>query len=241
MKNKVTNKAVIREWSKVPTNILESFGDKGDFARQELLNPHIFDLLGNIHSKTILDAGAGTGYLSRMMAKKGGKVTGVEPADSLFTFASEKEEKEKLGISYIKKDISNYSPKKLFDIVVANMVLMDIPEFKDAMKSCIKALKPGGIFIFSIVHPCFEMSGKDWRYKGYVEVKEYFDEYATKQTFGFSFHRTLSSYINSLIEEGCTLEKFIEPRLTSKQVGANVEYAKDVHVPSFLIMKARKK
>lgn len=240
MQHKITNKAIIQEWSKVPSALLQEFGDKGDFARQQLLTPHIFDLLSDIKGKTILDAGAGTGYLSRMMAKKGAFVTAVEPAEVLIRYALEREEREKLGIEYIQEDLTAFSSQKTFDVVVANMVFMDIPDFKSAMRNCIEVLSKNGTFIFSITHPCFEMSGKEWRKKGYVVVKEYFEEYATKQMFGHAFHRTLSTYINFLIASGCCVEKIIEPRLTQKQVGDHVEYAKDVYVPSFLIVKAKK-
>lgn len=240
MKSKLTNKAIIEEWSKMPTDIVQEFGDKGDFARQKLLTPNIFHLLGNIRGKKVLDAGAGTGYLSRMMAKKGARVTAVEPAKGLVAYALEKEKAKKLGIVYLQEDLSKYKMSEAFDIVVANMVFMDIPDFEKAMKNCIASLKTDGIFIFSLTHPCFEMSGKEWRKKGFVEVYEYFEEYATKQMFGHLFHRPLSVYMNFLAENGCMIEKFIEPSLTQQEVGDNVEYAKDIHVPSFLIIKARK-
>lgn len=237
---KITNEQIIKEWSNVPARILMQFGDKGDFARQEILIPHVFSLLGNIKNKTILDAGGAGGYLSRMMARKGAKVSLLEPAETLMVYAKQKEKEEKLGITFIQKDLSKFRSSQKFDIVLANMVLMDIPDYEEAMQSCIAALKTGGIFIMSITHPCFEMSGKEWRENGAVITKEYFEEYAKKQMIGYSFHRTLSTYLNLLIQSGCRIEEVVEPQLPAKKVGDHKEYAKDVHVPSFIFIKARK-
>jgi len=67
---KISNKGVIQSWSQISDEEIEAFGDDGDFFRQHLLNPELLKLLGNVSGKTILDAGCGTGYLSRILAKK---------------------------------------------------------------------------------------------------------------------------------------------------------------------------
>ena len=69
--SEITNAEAISQWSNAPHEVIENFGDEGDFARQYLLNPAIFALLGDVTSKKILDAGCGEGYLCRLLAKKG--------------------------------------------------------------------------------------------------------------------------------------------------------------------------
>src|SRR3989344_4102762 len=171
----VDNKTNIKEWSSVPSNIIADFGDEGDFSRQHLLNPTLLALLGDVKGKHILDAGCGNGYLCRKFAKLGALMTGIEPADSLFQYAQEKEQKEKLGIQYKQADLSTYSDiPTLYDVVISNMVFMDIPDYESAMINCIKLLKNGGDFIFSISHPCFEESGSEWLKKGFIATKDYF-------------------------------------------------------------------
>ena len=56
-------------------------------------------------------------------------MTGLEPATSLFDYAQGREEEEPLGIDYIQADLSTWRDERRFDIVIANMVLMDIPDF----------------------------------------------------------------------------------------------------------------
>ena len=77
-----TNADVIQAWSEYPEHLIEGFGEEGDLIRQYLLNPTIFALLGgDARGKRILDTGCGQGYLCRLLARRGARVTGVEPAD----------------------------------------------------------------------------------------------------------------------------------------------------------------
>ncbi len=236
----ITNSQNIFEWSSVSKDIIENFGDQGDFSRQHQLNPAIFSLIGDVTGKHILDAGSGTGYLSRILAGKGAHVIGIEPADNLYSYAVSREEKENLGITYIKEDLSAWNPApSVFDVVVSNMVFMDIPEYKSAIKNCILSLKENGSFIFSILHPCFE-EDIDWVQQPYVATREYFNEYEVKQFTGHFIHRPISTYINLLIEYGCHIEKLIEPHLPEKIAMKYPQRARSNHVPLFLVIKARK-
>lgn len=47
---------------------------------------------------------------------------------------------------------------KFFDIIVANMLLMDIPEIELFILEVARVLKKPGTFVFSITHPCFFLS-----------------------------------------------------------------------------------
>ena len=236
---KVTNDQNIQGWSTADFEILDSFSDFGDFARQYLLNPALFSLLGDVNGKKILDAGCGQGYLSRLLAKKGAIVTGLEPAKDFVQYAIEREEKEKLGITYVKEDLSKFETDEQFDAVVSNMVFMDIPDYETAIHNCIKSLKIGGSFIFSITHPCF-FPDAEWDKRPLLEIKEYFKEYSEIQNFGHSFHRTLSSYLNFIIEEGCQIKKLVEPQLDEATAKQKANYSREVHVPSFLVVRCVK-
>jgi len=236
----ITNDQNIQEWSSVPNEIIENFGDQGDFSRQHQLNPAILSLLGYVKGKKILDAGSGTGYLSRLLAKKEAHMTGIEPATNLYNYAVSQESKESLGITYIQEDLSTWkSTPNTFDIVVSNMVFMDIPDYQTAMKNCINSLKQDGVFIFSILHPCFE-EDIDWRQQQFVAVKEYFKEFAVKQFAGHFFHRTLSTYINFLADHGCTIKKVLEPKLSEEIIKQYPQQERSNHVPLFIVIKAKK-
>ena len=46
-----------------------------------------------------------------------------------------------------------------FDAAVCNMALMDMPTIVPLMRAMMTLLKPGGRFVFSTVHPCFNQVG----------------------------------------------------------------------------------
>lgn len=185
--SELTNAEVIRAWA--TSDSAAAFGEQGDFARQHLLNPAIFALLGDANGKRVLDAGCGQGFLCRLLARKGATVTGIEPAEGLYDTALRREEVERLGITYLQHDLSTFtSLQNAFAAVIANMVFMDIPDYTVAMRNCIAALKSGGDFIFSLLHPCFEEPGSEWLRKGCIEVREYLHEHVKQQRFGYLFH-----------------------------------------------------
>jgi 2-polyprenyl-3-methyl-5-hydroxy-6-metoxy-1,4-benzoquinol methylase len=87
-----TNKAAIDRWAAMPQDVLAEMADDGDFSKRHLVNPALLRMLGDVNGRRVLDAGCGTGYFSRMLAGRGARVTGVEPASSLFDFAARREE-----------------------------------------------------------------------------------------------------------------------------------------------------
>lgn len=235
--SKVTNNQNIQSWTDATDYVLSKFDENGDFYRKHVLNPALFSLLGNVKGKLVLDAGSGEGYLSRLLAKQGAIVTAVEPAEGLITYAIERELKDRFGIDYIKADLSLWKDKQhYFDAVVSNMVFMDIPDYQSAMNNSIAALKSKGVLVFSISHPCFDMKGKWEEDKPYVQVNDYFAEYTIKNYIGVSIHRTLSSYINLVIEAGCNVVKILEPQVPEQVV----QTERDKNIPNFLLVKAVK-
>jgi 2-polyprenyl-3-methyl-5-hydroxy-6-metoxy-1,4-benzoquinol methylase len=235
----ITNRDVIKAWATVPQERIENFGEEGDVTRKYLLNPALFQMLGEVRGKSILDAGCGQGYLSRLLAKKGASVTGIEPAEAFYAYILHKEQVEPLGITYLQADLSTWSSPPIFDCVIANMVFMDIPNYASALRTCVAALKQNGALIFSLLHPCFEESGSEWKKKGTVEIQDYFQERPVQQTYGHFFHRPLSFYLNSVIQAGCTLQQIIEPQL-EEIIAQQYDAERYRHVPGYILISAIK-
>lgn len=236
-----TNDMAIQQWGAMPRTVLEQTAHDGDFAKRHLVNPVLLRMLGDLPGRRVLDAGCGNGYLSRMLAKRGADVVAVEPGQSLFDFAVEQETAAPHGIRYVQADLCALPDLGgPFDAVVASMVLPAVPDWTGAMQACVHALKPGGLFVFAVNHPCFEQLWPAWRDHGEYRTHRYLAEYEIPGPSGVDFHRSISTYLNQLIRVGCQLVEVAEPGL-SPEAAAHGPDGIDayVHLPNFLIVAAR--
>ena len=174
-----------------------------------------------------------------MLAERGADVVGVEPGQSLYDFCLEQEHHNPQGITYVQADLSTLPDLGAFDAVVCSMVLPAIPDWRTAMRACVEALAPGGIFVFTVNHPCFENLLTTWREHGAYRSEEYLAEYVIDGRSGADFHRTLSTYLNELIGLGAQIREVAEPGLDPAEPTADGLDAY-VHLPNFLIVAARR-
>ena len=104
-----------------------------------------------------------------------------------------------------------------FDAVVCNFGLADIDGLDGALANVRQALKAGGSFVFSILHPCF--AGTDTVAGTWPAHRRYHDEgfwqadsqYSTLRRQVGANHRTLSTYVNALSRYGLFITEMIEP------------------------------
>jgi ubiquinone/menaquinone biosynthesis C-methylase UbiE len=150
-----------------------------DWTRDELNNPAMFKMLGSIRRKRILDLCCGEGYNSRILARKGAKVIGVDFSERMISLAIQEEEKEALQIEYHVLDARDLHlfKKDAFEIVACFMALQDIEDYQGAVREVYRVLRKPGHFVFAIPHPCFEVRlSEGRRIGGWVYEKGTEDE-----------------------------------------------------------------
>lgn len=237
-----TNDAAIRQWAAIPRQVLDEIGDDGDHAKRNVLNGPLLELVGAVRDRRVLDAGCGQGYLSRILASRGAEVVGVEPTETMADYARAIEAERRQGIRYVQADLCQLPDLGgPFDVVVASMVLPTIPDWTDAMRACVEALRPGGRFVFTVNHPCFEQLWSTWRQHGEYRTSEYLAEYDIHGAVATDRHHTLSTYLNALIGLGCHLTAVAEPGLDPAIAAdgpAGIEAY--VHLPNFLVVAAER-
>jgi 2-polyprenyl-3-methyl-5-hydroxy-6-metoxy-1,4-benzoquinol methylase len=247
MMTELTNADAIRRWGAMPRAELERTADDGDFAKRHLINPVLLRLLGDLRGRRVLDAGCGNGYLSRMLAARGAAVVGVEPGRSLAEFAVERENAVPLGVRYVQADLCDLPDLGgpdlggPFDAAVASMVLSAVPDWRGAMRACVGALRPGGLFVFTVNHPCFEQLWRTWREHGEYRTGRYLTGYEIPGPNGADFHRTVSAYLNEVAGLGCRITEVAEPGLDPGAAAdgpAGIEAYVDL--PNFLIVAAHR-
>lgn len=237
------NEAAVQQWNTMPREAMEAMEPDGDFAKRHLINPVLLRMLGDVRGQRVLDAGCGQGYFSRMLATRGARVTGVEPTDAMFTYNQEKERALQQGIHYVQADLTRLPDLgSWYDAVVCSMVLPAIPDWKPAMRACVQALRPGGLFLFSVNHPAFEQLLATWRRHGEYRLRRYLEEYEIRLTHATDFHRPISAYLNELAALGCRLREIaepgLEPDLARETADTEPGIESYVHLPNFLIVAA---
>jgi SAM-dependent methyltransferase len=255
---------VAAQWDRNAEVWAEAVRNRWDIFREHWNNPAFLEFAGDLSGKTVLDAGCGEGHNTRIFARRGARMTGVDLSARMLEFARAEELREPLGIRYQRAsytDLASFSTDS-FDAVVSTMALMDGPDFPGAMREIARVLRPGGTLAYSILHPCFATKGFGWIKddSGHAikfTVADYFNDEAwiehwkfghapnasEVQAFGVPrFDRTLSDYINPTVAAGLSLEEIREPRAPEAACALHPEAFRKFrdHIALFLYVRASK-
>lgn len=114
----------INDWNRIAATYAEvSAGD--DFVNRQFKSV-LWECLGDVRGLDVLDLGCGAGWLSQQLLQSGARVLGVDGSVELI----QKAQVSVPGVEFIVHDLSQGLPpiERHFERIVANMVLMDIPD-----------------------------------------------------------------------------------------------------------------
>lgn len=207
-------------------------------------------MLPDLAGKTVLDLGCGFGWHARYAMESGAKaVTGIDISRKMLERAREINGLE--GIQYICQPIEDADfPAGSFDLVLSSLALHYLASFGSIARNTGQWLRPGGSFVFSVEHPVFTVAGKqDWIYTETGEtahwpVDRYFEEGRREALFlgekVVKYHRTLTTYLHGLLQEGFILKEVTEPRPDEKMLQAFAGMQDELRRPMMLLIRADK-
>lgn len=207
-------------------------------------------LLPDFKEKCVLDLGCGYGWHCRYAAEHGAKkVIGVDLSEKMLQVA--KEQPLYGTITYLHEDISEVSfEENTFDIVFSSLAFHYVESFDALVKKINRYLKPEGQFIFSVEHPVFTASGdQDWIYDDenriqHFPVDHYFEEGERLTNFLGSpvkkYHRTLTTYLETLLTTGFQINHVIEP-MPPEDMMDQPGMEDEMRRPMMLIVSAEKR
>ncbi|RMG22044.1 MAG: class I SAM-dependent methyltransferase [Methanobacteriota archaeon] len=228
-------------------------GDEGDRNRQWIIDPCLWEMIGIVKDKMVLDAGCGNGYLTRKLARKGAIAFGIDYSQKFIDYCLQREKEEPSGCKFFQGDLADLHmfEDHTFDLVVSNIVMIDVKDYKNAFNEIHRVLKPTGKFIWSNTHPVFGRLGAvDFRVPFDIVRKEermgkiidrYFDGGAMLISWGnikpiWQFERTLEDYSKGLKESGFAITEIREPRPSKEIIARHPELAFDAErYPHFII------
>jgi SAM-dependent methyltransferase len=218
-----------------------------DRTHEFFTSPRFMEFLPDLSRQSVIDLGCGEGRYTRMFARRGARMTGVDISPQMLERARQEEKREPLGIRY-ELETSAQLPSFAdvsFDAAVSTMALMDTPDFPAVARAAARVIRPGGGFYFSVLHPCFMTRESAWatdtagRVVGRT-ISNYWDESPYSEEWGwdnappfkiFYFPYRLEDYLNGLCAAGFRIERVQEPRPSAELIAAHPEFAflKNIH------------
>ncbi len=141
----------------------EKMGDGNDFQRI-LTGPASERLLNLQPGENVIEIACGNGVFTRRMAQLGAHVMATDFSEQFLELARARPCECTGSIEYHHLDATREEQivafgKQRFDAAVCNMAIMDMAEIDPLMRGMRQVVRPGGRFVFSLTHPCFNHNG----------------------------------------------------------------------------------
>lgn len=229
--------------------VTQGLGDATSVLR--LATDRLLEDIGSVAGFAVCDLGCGEGHLARRLAAIGGAVVGVDVSPTLLATARDRTIGE--NPRFVLDDAQGLTSfgESRFDLVVANLMLMDVADLASVCGAVRRVLHGGGRFVVSITHPCFQAPHAD----SVVDAEGRFvarrvPRYATEGAWRSTnpsgirgrvgaHHRTLTSYVNALAAAGFAITHLSEPVLPADHVPSPDAQGRH-EIPSVLIIDARR-
>lgn len=184
------------------------------------LSSLLHELIGNVKSKRVLDAGCGAGYESKVLLKNGAEVVGIDLSEHMIELAKKRCKKGKFFVCDMEK---TGFPDESFDLILAVFSLCYKRNLRETLTEFYRVLKTNGKLFIVEVHPIRKMI----KYTGnYFESGKHWEIFPELKRFGY--YRKVEDYLNLAIKVGFKLE-------VMREVGQR--YGRERNFPSYLILK----
>lgn len=211
--------------------------------------PVLRSMLPDMGGRRVVDLGCGFGWFSRWADESGAaSVLGVDVSTKMLERARSQTTSATIKYQCADLDRLDLAPGST-DHVFSSLTLHYVHDLNRLLSIVAESMTPGGSVVFSVEHPIysaptaqkFETSANGnriWPLDNYLvegeRVTNWFVDGIVKE------HRTVATYVNTVIEAGLVLDQIVECGPTAEAVEARPELADDRHRPWFLLLGATK-
>jgi len=206
-------------------------------------------MLPNFSGLNVLDLGCGFGWHCQYAFEHDAKsIIGVDVSQRMLDVALKNTSHK---IKYLCQSIDdlNFSESS-FDAVISSLALHYLESVSEIFRNVYSWLSSGGTFVFSVEHPTFSAYGtQDW-YRNtdgeilHFPVDRYFDEGKRESIFlgtqVLKYHRTLTTYLSSLLSSGFEITGVVEPQPPQHLLESVSGMKNELRRPMMLLVSARK-
>lgn len=179
-------------------------------------------LLPDFQGKQVLDLGCGYGWHCKYAADhRAAQVLGTDISQKMLEKAQAINAAPQ--IRYLHCAMENLDlPPASFHVVLSSLAFHYVEDYPALVGNISRWLKEDGILVFSVEHPVFTAYGsQDWYYNEQGEilhfpVDRYYYQGQREAVFlgekVAKYHRTLTTYLETLLENGFALRHVVEPQ-----------------------------
>lgn len=227
-------------WEQSARAWIASMGDRGDWSREHVLDPALLGRLEGRQFERALDVGCGEGRFCRMLKARGLQFIGIDPTSQLI---DEARRRDQTGVYLLAKAEELPFPERSFDLVVSYLTLVDIPNFRGAIREMVRVLKPDGTLLIANLNSFITTSPQGWikdqdGQRLHYPVDRYLDEFPSWVEWSGirieNWHRPLGAYVSALLNSGLQLRFFDEPPPRSGDPTRQATYKR---APWFMVME----
>jgi 2-polyprenyl-3-methyl-5-hydroxy-6-metoxy-1,4-benzoquinol methylase len=249
--NDTTTETLPSRWDTNASFWVQIIREHRDKYRNELTDPAVLKAIGQPEGLAVLDAGCGEGYLSRILARNGATVTGVDSSAKLIEAARTQSSTDALTVSFDVARVDELPYKNnTFDLVVCNHLINDLYDPGKPISEFARVLRRDGRLIILMLHPCFynKHAERDQATNGLI-ASSYFETRSVEQVFevdgltspaaNTAWFRPLEFYTEELRKSGFAITSLIEPHPSPEQVRADGWWSKGFTRPLFMLLTAQ--
>ena len=204
------------------------------------------DLLGDLSGKRVLEIGCGNGHSLEYAAKYGAiDLWGLDISSNQVSRTKEYLESKKITAHLVCAPMEDECglPTNYFDVVYSVYGIGWTTDLDTTFKLINSYLKENGLFVFGWSHPihkCVSIeNGKLIFSNSYFNEEWYRADMSDKQII--LSNRMLSTYINTLANNGFAIEQLVEETDREKAIAADLDFGrKALMLPTAFVIKARK-
>jgi len=190
----------------------QRMGDHSNHFHCNVVRPHTEELLQIQEGDLVLDIACGNGNFSGRLAEAGADVIAFDFSKTQIENAKRRRSSFKEKIKFRVCDATNYEQlmtlkqSRPFDKAVANMAVMDISSIRSLFQAVADMLKPGGIFVFSTHHPCYQGPRNVYMTPCIHEGESIIGQ----PVLQYYYHRSLQDILHQCFNAGFYLSGFYE-------------------------------
>eukprot|EP01133_Synstelium_polycarpum_P018965 gene18965-22702_t len=208
-------------------------------------------MLPDLKGAKVLDLGCGDGghFVKEALSRGAVAVEGVDISGRMIARANVLNNDERVCFRVDDLETIEMPDTPTYDLCHSTLVIHYVVAMERLLKQIHKSLKPGGSLVFTAVHP-IATSTTNYGFKcdedgPFCRVENYHNEGTRLSNFVGEVpisiqHRTMETFINTVITSGFRLDKIVEWTPTDQEIEDHPYLAAERIRPRFLIIRASK-